>query len=86
MSEPSQDQQKPIKKITPIKILSCNFCDEKFTNLTTLVQHYETIHNKIETVSDGDNDDADEEETEILEDPPFVPIEPKIEINCDMVG
>lgn len=86
MSEPSQDEQKPIEKIAPIKILSCNFCSGKFTNLTALVQHFETIHNKTETASEGDNDDADEQETEILEDPPYVPIEPKIEINCDMVG
>lgn len=78
-------QKKPLKKITPIKILSCKFCNEKFTNLTTLDRHYETIH-KLESETDSD-EILEREINDILEDPDIVPIEPQIVINeNDMVG
>lgn len=78
--------KKPIKKLTPIKLLSCKFCNEKFTNLTTLDRHYETIH-KLESENETESDEMTERE--ILQDPDVVPIEPNIVINeydYDMVG
>lgn len=86
-SSQPKEKKKALKKITPIKILSCTLCDEKFLNLNALDKHYQTIH-KMESENETDSDGMTEMELdEILQDPNCVPIQPKIVINeYDMVG
>lgn len=89
MSESSQSNKKSTKKITPLRILSCKFCDEKFTDLTALDQHYKTQHKLTSDNDETDNEMTEREIDEILQDPNNVPIKPKIVINeydMNMVG
>lgn len=46
-------QQNELKKITPIKILSCNFCNQKFIKRELLDDHISLIHSVIDNESSG---------------------------------
>lgn len=78
LTKPSQPEA--TKEASPIKEFTCKICDEKFSSSTTLDRHNETMH-QIESEDETENDQMTELEIcEVIDDPDFVPIHPKIVI------
>lgn len=80
-------QAESSKSITPVKILSCKICVEEFIDLKDLEYHYQTFHTLESEDKTGSDALTEQDIDEMISDPNFVPIHPKIVIQeYDMVG